>query len=478
MNISYNTTAEPEWLQNVTSTLEEHNPNDDPVSFIMWCLACAAVWLICCSKNRRRIPPRELWRGEQIRENAQRLWAEQAERQQRKEIPFVERQAQIQQNMRSQCVQGLDQEGNWILGSVNLASAGASSSPQNEDDDQACMICLDPFQVGDVVSWSRYSETCCHVFHKECIHPWFQEKRQEECPTCRSKLMIRPPLSWAPTSPTTTSETDDELYDEENPPPPTSEPPVTPKQLEGDREEEDSPFVIMHGLISRVTNAASRQCCTVNGSAYTRIETKGSCESQNSQLAAPFPLRRVVTHGHGSSSPPNPMLSSPVDFRRVKSLEHGFALRRSPLSSEAEEGEESDELYVLNVPYYSSTELAIINGNSNQLVDDDDEDELDSYGLSVPPPMRPRSIDLNEDSLPPAMSPPMTPLRAKAPSTQAATPPTASTYNSSANTTPTTLTTISPPCNLRQHSSKTTTGEESHTAEEEDLPWMVPASSL
>jgi hypothetical protein len=34
-----------------------------------------------------------------------------------------------------------------------------------------------------VVSWSRYSETCQHAFHSECI--------QDKCPSCRTNLIVK-----------------------------------------------------------------------------------------------------------------------------------------------------------------------------------------------------------------------------------------------------------------------------------------------
>ncbi len=58
-----------------------------------------------------------------------------------------------------------------------------------EDDEDVCPICLDNFEVGDVVMFARHSRTCAHVFHEECLQQWLLEQRENECPTCRAKFI-------------------------------------------------------------------------------------------------------------------------------------------------------------------------------------------------------------------------------------------------------------------------------------------------
>ncbi|VEU40988.1 unnamed protein product [Pseudo-nitzschia multistriata] len=57
-----------------------------------------------------------------------------------------------------------------------------------EDDEDVCPICLDNFEVGDMVMWSRNAgkHSCSHVFHEECLLQWLLEQRENECPTCRA----------------------------------------------------------------------------------------------------------------------------------------------------------------------------------------------------------------------------------------------------------------------------------------------------
>jgi hypothetical protein len=75
----------------------------------------------------------------------------------------------------------------------------------NQDEENVCYICLDNFEVGDRVMWSRLHKKCdrdscqidantsnhgCrHVFHQECIMPWLLEKRENECPSCRAPFL-------------------------------------------------------------------------------------------------------------------------------------------------------------------------------------------------------------------------------------------------------------------------------------------------
>ena len=54
------------------------------------------------------------------------------------------------------------------------------------DIDRECPICMDNFHVGDVVSWSSY-ETCCHVYHHQCIKEWLL--RHNTCPICREVVL-------------------------------------------------------------------------------------------------------------------------------------------------------------------------------------------------------------------------------------------------------------------------------------------------
>lgn len=52
---------------------------------------------------------------------------------------------------------------------------------------KCCSICLEPFQVGERVSWASTNH-CNHAFHPSCIQTWLI--RHEQCPLCRCRFML------------------------------------------------------------------------------------------------------------------------------------------------------------------------------------------------------------------------------------------------------------------------------------------------
>ena len=59
--------------------------------------------------------------------------------------------------------------------------------------EQQCGICLDPFQVDDLVSWSKYLYSCRHVYHQRCIESWLNDNRHDDCPCCRGTFIRESP---------------------------------------------------------------------------------------------------------------------------------------------------------------------------------------------------------------------------------------------------------------------------------------------
>jgi len=62
----------------------------------------------------------------------------------------------------------------------------ASSLKRQEADD--CPICLDTFQIDEMVAWSA-DPNCNHVFHHACVKEWLI--RKPHCPSCRTLLETR-----------------------------------------------------------------------------------------------------------------------------------------------------------------------------------------------------------------------------------------------------------------------------------------------
>ena len=224
-----------------------------------------------------------------------------------------------------------DSHGNWTLGTVietNSTSDDPSSeatapqslplslpSTENDDDneeDHVCVICLDSFQVGDVVSWARFSEECHHVFHADCIGPWLQGKRQDDCPSCRHRIIVEEPRDIEEgggggveqeKGDTEVCRTNTTSHVEE---------PVSDR-------EEDSFFMIARGLISRATKQAKQS------NRYTLISSQSGSKSassstdemdalMNNPLPQASPLRRVASHE------PRPSPSTLVMGRRGANL--------------------------------------------------------------------------------------------------------------------------------------------------------------
>jgi hypothetical protein len=52
---------------------------------------------------------------------------------------------------------------------------------------QLCTICLEEYQVGEDIAWSR-NPSCHHVYHKNCVLELLED--HDECPTCRQSYYV------------------------------------------------------------------------------------------------------------------------------------------------------------------------------------------------------------------------------------------------------------------------------------------------
>jgi hypothetical protein len=174
-------------------------------------------------------------------------------------------------------------------------ASSVTRSLSYDEEESACVICLEPFRVGDCVTWSRNSRAlnCLHIFHSDCILPWLEEKRHDDCPSCRSTLIL--PSSPIPNhdddeNNNHNSEGDFEHKDEENHDFPSDD----EEQHEEDWNASSSNvFVIMQGLVS---SAARRANYTLVGQDL-EIETTDIVPEPPFPLSIPSPLRRVMSHG-------------------------------------------------------------------------------------------------------------------------------------------------------------------------------------
>lgn len=70
-----------------------------------------------------------------------------------------------------------------------------------EEESTTCVICLEPFRIGDRVAWTKQSTAgqkeainpaptfCQHVFHEECIRSWLLHSNHDDCPACRQVIL-------------------------------------------------------------------------------------------------------------------------------------------------------------------------------------------------------------------------------------------------------------------------------------------------
>lgn len=286
---------------------------DNPFVESFICFGWVVLLFYCLLCKRTQRPNTTV--GDRIRARAQESF-ERAQRQVEKEKQSPEeRKKLVDESLRTKIVLSKDDQGVWKLGDVedvgevreNIDDESAKTSidakqseSENRDDsklndyaedDHACVICLDPFLPQDVVSWSRYSTTCTHVFHSDCIRPWLEDRKQDECPSCRSVLVCY--------------ECTDGEKDTDN------------AKAAGN---EESIFFMMHGLISqvipRVIQSNSYNLVSVSSNSFDSEENEEEKATQVIEMMAPpSPIRRVLSEN--SQSPQN--LSQPVEFRQVVS---------------------------------------------------------------------------------------------------------------------------------------------------------------
>ena len=193
-------------------------------------------------------------------------------------------------------------------------------------DDATCMICLEPFRVGNTVSWSK-RQLCPHVFHTDCIMPWLLEKRNDDCPTCRTQLMSFIQLH-----------DENKRYNDEHA--------IQIEDCEDPNNDDDHDsisssssssssriFVIFHGLISSMTRQTSYKL--LGQQSFGDEQEPEDYHRQGSIELQATPRRSNVltihTNHHTQASFSDNRLSIPSPFRRVVS--HDPSILRRQLSS-------------------------------------------------------------------------------------------------------------------------------------------------
>ena len=81
-----------------------------------------------------------------------------------------------------------------VYDEINIASGekcddsdDISNASSEQDSVQFCNICLEEYQVGEKIGWSRNNQ-CHHAFHKKCIVEWLMS--HDDCPICRNTYIV------------------------------------------------------------------------------------------------------------------------------------------------------------------------------------------------------------------------------------------------------------------------------------------------
>lgn len=212
---------------------------------------------------------------------------------------------------------GCDQDGNLTLGDVPEENIDVEAGEtqlwsddeftENEETSDCCIICLETFQIGDIVAWPKNSnKECLHVWHSKCIMSWLQNEKHDECPNCRCAILK-----------------DSNLDD--------SQVLVSGAQCKG--QSVKTPFIIINGLIS---NAQRMSCSFMSDNGipkeelqvpltFRRVFSSGSVDYRHCRTWTGIGKRNsICTERHNMkelTASGNQNLSQPLEFRRVISDE-------------------------------------------------------------------------------------------------------------------------------------------------------------
>jgi hypothetical protein len=229
---------------------------------------------------------------------------------------------------------------NSLAGAPPLSSAAANQNNNNSTascESSTCCICLEAYEVGDVVAWNR-QRRCLHVFHRDCLAGWLA--KHNDCPSCRLPILEkkRKKKQSASQSSSTTSpsdveapapaEAEHEMDDDEEA---NHSLAMSSSDEEEEEEGEDGDaasvgsvssssgavFAIVHGLIARVriglhprasTSAPQQQHMGSSSSAHpmSPMKTESSCNHSTTSPAIfrrPFVNFAVMDHAPNTWSP-------------------------------------------------------------------------------------------------------------------------------------------------------------------------------
>ncbi|CAF1709906.1 BnaC03g76060D [Brassica napus] len=187
-------------------------------------------------------------------------------------------------------------------------ASSSSSSAFDDDTDDACSICLEPFTLQDPATVT----SCKHEYHLQCIIEWSQ--RSKECPICWQFFVLKDPVSQELLA----AVDKERLMKTTNMRSPSSPRSSIPHE-DFHSEEEESSFD--EQFLRHLTEAAHRRCL---------LRTRDTPIPSNDPSPSDMPnlghnISAVISHvQHQNANPPSPADTS-----------NGSRISRGPSLSEA-----------------------------------------------------------------------------------------------------------------------------------------------
>lgn len=265
----------------------------DVVSFI---LGVACLLALCWCSRTRIVADSAFGEAMRIRTRTQQ---QQVQVQQQQQDP-KKRAARIEASLLCKQVLTRDEQGNLTVGDVadccehstdcviitdasddhdeenpvtdeSSALASCCNDDDVDDDDliNACPICLDEFAVNDVVAWSRDASVCSHVFHRDCIQMWLVDPTHDSCPSCRT-ILLQPDES-------------DDIEGGKKGVESETVSVLEPVPVPSSSSSSSNIFVIIHGLVSRITKVDTTDMLPTIDTRPTETLASDSDSSSSSQ---------------------------------------------------------------------------------------------------------------------------------------------------------------------------------------------------
>ncbi|CAE6197354.1 unnamed protein product [Arabidopsis arenosa] len=241
---------------------------------------------------------------------------------------------------------------NSAIGSSSSTSAFVV--PSDDDSDDACSICLEPFTLQDPSTVT----SCKHEYHLQCIIEWSQ--RSKECPICWQLFVLKDPASQELLS----AVEKERLLKTRNI---SSSSPITIHHSQEDfhSEEEESQFSSFdEQFLRHLTEAAHRRCLLRRRDGQISSSLVSSSDPSMIHPTDLVNLYRIsaishVEHQNGNPCPsPGSMTASPVSGHSSVPADSNNASRISPGLSPSRSSQSPNRPEASSLPEAIKSKLA------------------------------------------------------------------------------------------------------------------------